>query len=84
MQTMPKRLNKGFEIQLYYPKDNGKYTQNTGNEKEVVQCDNVKEVAQWFARNSWGSIYGDSNYANPTVWLDGKPWCRGKYSKVIN
>ena len=83
MKVIEKRLNVGYEIQLYYPKENGKMTSQTGNEKEVIQCDNVGEVAQWFAKNSWGSgLYGDSNIANPTVFYNGTPWCRYEDSAI--
>lgn len=82
MKTIKERTNKGYEIQLYYSKENGKYTSQTGQEREVIQCDNIGEVAQWFARNAWGSIYEDSNIARPTVWLDGMKWCFDEYSEV--
>lgn len=83
MKTIPKRTGKGYEIQLYYGKEGGKYTDKTGNEREVIACDNVGEVAQWFARSSWGSgLYEDNNIARPTVWLDEKPWCRCEDSEV--
>lgn len=79
MKEITKRMNKGYEIQLYYPKNDPNY----GNEKLVIQCDNVGEVAQWFARRSWGSgLYGDSNEANPTVFYDGVPWCRYEESAI--
>ena len=71
----------GYEIQLYHSKENGKYTEQTGNGAMVIQCNNIGEVAQWFARYSWGSMYEDSNLARPTVWHNGKPWC--KYSEII-
>ena len=79
MKEIEKRMNQGYEIQLYYPKNNPNY----GNELLVIQCDNVGEVAQWFARRSWGSgLYGDSNEANPTVFYNGVPWCRYEESAI--
>lgn len=79
MKNLEKRMNQGYEIQLYYPKNDPNY----GNEKLVIQCDNVGEVAQWFARRSWGSgLYGDSNEANPTVFYNGVPWCRYEDSAI--
>lgn len=83
MQEINKRTGEGYEIQLYYPKERGQYREKTGNESTVIQCDNIGEVAQWFARRSWGSVYGDSDTANPTVWFNGKPWCKYEYSEVI-
>lgn len=82
MKTIPERTNKGYEIVLYHPKVHGQYTNKTGQIREVVQCDNVGEVAQWFARNSWASPYENSDIACPTVWLDGKKWCFNEYSEV--
>lgn len=83
MKEIPQRTGKGYEIQLYYGKEMGKCTEKTGNENKVIACENVGEVAQWFARNTWSSgLYEDSNLARPTVWLDGKPWCRYEYSEV--
>ena len=58
MREIEKRKNQGFEIELYYPKENGRYTSNTGNVKKVIQCDNVGEVAQFFARDSWAAPFG--------------------------
>lgn len=79
MKEIKQRENKGYEIQLYYPKNDINY----GNEKLVIQCDNVGEVAQWFARRSWGSgTWGDSNIANPTVFYNGVPWCRYEESAI--
>lgn len=79
MKEIEKRMNQGYEVQLYYPKNDPNY----GNEKLVIQCDNVGEVAQWFARRSWGSgLYGDSNEANPTVFYNGVPWCRYENSAI--
>lgn len=75
MRVVEERENKGFEIELYHPKEYGRYTPNTGNVSKVIQCDNVGEVARFFARNSWGSPFGDNNYANPTVWYNGQKWC---------
>ena len=83
MRTIEKQMNEGYEIVTYYPKERGMYTAKTGNVKEVIQCDNVGEVAQWFARNSWASPYEDSDIANPTVWYNGKRWCFQEYSEVM-
>lgn len=82
MKIVKEKTNKGYEIVTYYPKDHGQYTSQTGNVREIVQCDNVGEVAQWFARESWSSPYGDSDYANPTVWYNGNRWCFQEYSEV--
>ena len=79
MKEIEKRMNQGYEVQLYYSKNDPNY----GNEKLVIQCDNVGEVAQWFARRSWSSgLYGDSNEANPTVFYNGVPWCRYEESAI--
>lgn len=75
MKIVKEKENKGFEIVTYYPKEKGNYTEKTGKIREVIQCANVGEVAQWFARNAWAAPYGDSNYANPTVWYNGTKWC---------
>lgn len=82
MREIEKRKNQGFEIELYYPKENGRYTSNTGNVKKVIQCDNVGEVAQFFARDSWAAPFGSNNYANPTVWYNGQKWCFTEYSTI--
>ena len=82
MKVIEKRENKGFEIELYYPKEHGTYTDKTGNLKEVIQCDNVGEVAQFFAQRSWSAPYGDNNCANPTVWYNGTKWCFTEESTI--
>lgn len=82
MREIEKRENKGYEIECYYPKEYGKYTEKTGNTRKVIQCANVGEVAQWFARRSWAAPFEDSNIACPTVWLNGKKWCFGEYNMV--
>ena len=82
MREVSKRTNVGYEIQFYHPKVHGEYTEMTGQNSRAIQCDNIGEVAQFFARQSWGSIYENSNCARPTVYYNGKPWCRGEYSEV--
>lgn len=74
MREIEKRTNKGYEIECYYPKVNGRYTEKSGNTSHVIQCDNVGEVAQWFARRSWGRPTEDSNECCPTVWYNGAKW----------
>ncbi len=80
---IPKITGKGYEIQLYHPKVKGETTRHTGKGAKVIQCDNIGEVAQWLARNTWACTYGDNNIANPSVWYNGKPWCRYEYSEVM-
>jgi hypothetical protein len=74
MVEVKQRTNKGYEIVCYYPKEHGRYTEKTGNTRIIWQTDDVAEVAAWFSRKAWGSCYGDSDYANPTVYYNGKRW----------
>lgn len=71
MKRISKREGKGFEIVCYYPKKNGQYTANTGNQSRVFQTDSVEEVAEWFASRAWGRVFEDSDIAMPTVYLNG-------------
>lgn len=66
-----KRENKGYEIQWYT---------DIGDNGFVTRCDTVEELAQCLARAMWGSIKAFKN--NPTIWYNGKPWCKYEYSPV--
>lgn len=82
MKKVNARTNQGYEIVCYYPKENGRYTANTGNVMCVYQTDDVTEVAAWFAHNSWCSCYGNSDYAEPSTYFNGSRWPRN--SEALN
>jgi hypothetical protein len=62
-KRIEERTNKGFEIQYY---------NEQGDNKFVMACNDVTEVAEILAQRCWSSARGSG--FNPTIWLDGKRW----------
>ena len=71
IKDIERREGNGFEVQWY---------KKNGDESRVVQCNTIEELAQYLSRILWGSVKGFEN--NPTVWHNGKPFCRYEYTSV--
>lgn len=58
---------KGYEVQWYT---------DDGDHSRVIQCNTIEALAQYLARSMW------ADPDNPTVWYNGKPWCKYEYTEV--
>ena len=64
------RKGEGYEVQWY---------NDEGDNDRVVRCNNVQALAQYLSRCMWGDVETTNN---PTIWYNGKPWCRYEYTGI--